>query len=96
MDWRFRLRSLARAVLSVELRGRVAGRMIDIQRSKSSRGFHSETVDLRSAPSVQSIKYISLKLAEVAQQYLQAKAREASSALKPMHHVQANLPRLEP
>ena len=37
--------SLARAVLSVELRGRVAGRMIDIQRSKSSHGFHSETVD---------------------------------------------------
>ena len=37
--------SLARAVLSVELRGRVAGRMIDIQRSKSSRGFHPETVD---------------------------------------------------
>ena len=38
--------SLARAVLSVELRGRVAGRMIDIQRSKSSRGFHPETVDV--------------------------------------------------
>ena len=37
--------SLARAVLSVELRGRVAGRMIDIQRSKSSHGFHPETVD---------------------------------------------------
>jgi hypothetical protein len=47
--------SLARAVLSVELRGRVAGRMIDIQRSKSSRGFHPETVDLRSASSVLSI-----------------------------------------
>ena len=39
--------SLARAVLSVELRGRVAGRMIDIQRSKSSRSFHPETVDGR-------------------------------------------------
>ena len=37
--------SLARAVLSVELRGRVAERMIDIRRSKSSHGFHPETVD---------------------------------------------------
>jgi hypothetical protein len=87
--------SLARAVLSVELRGRVAGRMIDIQRSKSSRGFHPETVDLRSASSVQNIKCISLKLAEVVQRYLQARAREASSAQVLTHRVQANSPRVE-